>query len=75
MQHNQVGKYKKKESVLDARKGRTYLTPLNNQYTFIDYKKQGRQYVFKIEYKGKMYEISEKDYMHYTQDYILSKLK
>jgi poly(3-hydroxyalkanoate) synthetase len=74
MQHNQVGKYRKKESILDARKGRIYITPLNNQYTFIDYKKHSNEYVFIIEYKGHLYHVREKDYMQYTQDCLLSKL-
>jgi len=33
-QHNQIGKYTKKQDRLDAKKGRTFITPNNDEYTF-----------------------------------------
>jgi len=42
-QHNQTGKYIKKQDRLDAKKGRTFITPNNDEYTFDDYYKEGRK--------------------------------
>ena len=61
-QHNQIGKYIKKQDKLDAQKGRTFITPNNNEYTFDDYYKEGKKYIYVIGYKGKQFEIAEQDF-------------
>jgi hypothetical protein len=61
IQYNQVGKYKSKQSVLDAKKNRTFITPKGRTYMF-DYFKDGRKYIFTLIYKGIRMNIKESDY-------------
>ena len=73
IQYNQIGKYRKKESILNAKKGLLYITPENREYTFIDFKKVGRTYIFTLQYKSTFFDISEKEYMNSNDDSMLSK--
>ena len=59
IQHNQVGKYRKKDTVLDAKVGRTFVLPSGKSYEFTEYRKEGRRYIFVITYKGCRCQISE----------------
>lgn len=60
-QYNQIGKYVKKDEVLNAKRGRVFVTPKNRNYTF-DYRKEGRKYIFIISYNGYRMQMSESDY-------------
>ena len=62
IQHNQVGKYTKKEEVLKAKLGGTYILPSGRSYEFTEYRKEGRRYIFVITYKGRRFQIKESDY-------------
>ena len=73
-QHNQIGKYTKKEDVLNAKVGRIFVTPKNNEYTF-NYKKEGRKYIFIISYKGYNMQISESDFNRTPIDTLIDVMK
>jgi len=66
-QHNQIGKYTKKQDRLDAKKGRTFITPNNDEYTFDDYYKEGRKYIYVIGYKGTQFEVAEQDFESFAK--------
>ena len=70
-QHNQIGKYIKKEMVLKAKNGKTFVTPLNNSYIF-SYIKQGNRYIFIIEYKNRKMEITESEFNKTNIDDLLA---
>jgi len=69
-QHNQIGKYPKKELVLDGKKGRNFVTPKNKTYQF-DYEKIGNSYNFIIIYMGKRMRMKESDFNKHNIDDIL----
>lgn len=60
-QHNQIGKYTKKQDIFEAKKNRTFVTPNNREYQ-LDYEKIGNKYIIIIIYKGKRMQIKEQDY-------------
>ena len=60
-QVNQIGKYTKKDDVLMAKAGRTFVTPNNKEYIF-DFTKEGRKYIFVINYLGYKMRINESDF-------------
>ena len=62
IQHNQIGKYRTKESVLNAKIGGTYLLPSGKRYKFLSWEKQGRRYIYAIEYNGVKCRLSEVDF-------------
>ena len=62
IQHNQVGKYRSKDSVLDAKVGKTIVLPSGKEYQFKEYRKEGRRYIFVITYKGNHCQILESDF-------------
>ena len=62
IQHNQVGKYRKKDSVLDAKVGKTFILPSGKEYQFKSYRKEGRRYIFTITYKGNNCQFPESDF-------------
>jgi hypothetical protein len=62
IQHNQIGKYTKKEYVVSAKVGRTYVLPSGKSYLFKSYRKEGRRYIFTITYKEHNCQIRENDY-------------
>jgi len=70
-QHNQIGKYTKKEEFLNGYKGRTFVTPKNKEYVF-DYTKEGNKYIFIIGYQGKRMQIRESDFNKHKIDDLLS---
>jgi hypothetical protein len=70
-QINQIGKYTKKENVLLAKKGKTFVTPQNRTYVF-DYKKTGNKYMFIICYKGYRMQVKETDFNRSDIDDLLS---
>ena len=57
-QSKEIGKKRSKVSVLDAKKGRTFVTPKNRSYIF-DQKKVGNKYIFIIEYKDYRMQVDE----------------
>ena len=59
-QHNQIGKYTRKDEVLNAKVGKTFITPQNKEYSF-DYRKEGSKYIYIIVYMGKRWQIMESD--------------
>ena len=58
LQAKEIGKRRSKVSVLDAKKGRTFVTPKNRSYIF-DYTKVGNKYIFIIEYKDYRMQVDE----------------
>ena len=73
-QHNQIGKYIRKDELLNAKVGRTFVTPKNNQYTF-NYRKEGRKYIFIIGYKEYNFEIVECAYNLLEVDNLIESVK
>ncbi len=73
-QVNQRGKYTKKDSVLMAKSGRTFVTPNNKQYVF-DFIKEGRKYIFVINYFGHKMRISESDFNRANIDDLLGSME
>lgn len=71
---SQIGKYTKKEEVLNAKVGRIFVTPKNNEYTF-NYRKEGRKYIFIISYKGYNMQVSESDFNRTPIDTLIEILK
>jgi hypothetical protein len=71
-QHNQTGKYIKKQDRLDAKKGKTFITPNNNEYTFDDYYKEGKKYIYVIGYKGTQFEVAEQDFESFAKSKFLT---
>ncbi len=70
-QHNQIGKYTTKDEILLAKKGKTFITPSNNSYVF-DFKKEGRKYIFIIDFKGFKMQINEPDFNKTPIDTLLN---
>lgn len=75
IQHNQIGKYKKKESVLDAKIGKLFVLPSGKKYEFTEYKKIGRKYIFIITYLNHRCQISESDYFKMDMDKFLTQME
>jgi hypothetical protein len=73
-QRNQIGKYTKKEDFLNAKVGRVFVTPKNNEYTF-NYKKEGRKYIFIISWNGYKMQVSESDYNRTPIDTLIEIIK
>jgi hypothetical protein len=69
-QHNQIGKYTRKDEVLNAKVGKTFITPQNREYSF-DYRKEGRKYIFIILYMGKRWQILESEFNRSNIDDLL----
>lgn len=69
-QINQIGKYTKKESVLQAKNGKTFVTPKNRNYIF-SYVKHGNKYIFCIEFKGYKMHLPESDFNKSNVDDLL----
>ena len=57
----EVGKKSKKDDILDAKVGRTWVTPKNRHYQF-DYTKDGNKYIFIVIYKGHRMRCKESDF-------------
>jgi len=70
-QHNQIGKYTKKEEVLNAKAGRTFVTPKNKEYVF-NYRREVNKYIFIIAYNGRRMQIREGDFNKQNIDDLLS---
>jgi hypothetical protein len=73
-QVNQIGKYTKKDDVLMAKAGRTFVTPNNKEYIF-DFFKEGRKYIFVINYLGYKMRISESDFNRTNIDDLLCSIE
>lgn len=69
-QINQIGKYTKKDDVLMVKAGRTFVTPNNKEYIF-DFTKEGRKYIFVINYLGYKMRINESDFNRANIDDLL----
>jgi len=73
-QRSQIGKYIRKEDVLNAKTGREFVTPNNKSYTF-NYSKEGAKYTFIITYKGHNMRISESDFNRTPIDSLLQTME
>jgi|GEM_PF-3773368 len=73
-QHNQIGKYTNKEEVLMAKAGKTFVTPKNKEYIF-DFLKEGRRYIFVINYLGYKMRIKENDFYRTDIDDLLCSIE
>ena len=73
-QVNQIGKYTKKEDVLMAKAGKTFVTPNNKEYIF-DFTKEGRKYIFVISYLGYKMRIGESDFNRADIDDLLCSIE
>jgi hypothetical protein len=73
-QVNQIGKYTKKDDVLMAKAGRTFVTPNNKEYIF-DFIKEGRKYIFVIYYLGYKMRINESDFNRTNIDDLLCSIE
>jgi hypothetical protein len=73
-QVNQIGKYTKKDDVLMAKAGRTFVTPKNKEYIF-DFIKEGRKYIFVINYLGYKMRINESDFNRTNIDDLLCSIE
>lgn len=70
-QYNQIGKYTKKEVVLNAKKGRTFVTPMGKEYQF-DYERVSKNsYHFIILYKDKRWRMKESEFNRSDIDSLL----
>lgn len=70
IQHNQIGKYRKKDDVLNAKVGATFVTPKGRTYKF-NYEKVGRKYIFILEYRDTKMQVKEVDYNRSNTDDLL----
>ena len=75
IQHNQVGKYRKKEDVLNAKVGHTYVLGSRKSYEFTEWRKEGRKYIFVITYKGIRCQLKESDYNTMDLDKFLEQME
>ena len=73
-QHNQIGKRYRKLEILEAKKGRTFVTPNNKEYQF-DFIKEGNKYTFVIIYKGNRMRMSESDFNRTNIDSLLNSIE
>ena len=71
LQTKEIGKYRRKDSVLDAKCNRTFVTPQNREYSF-DYCKIGRSYMFILTYRGHKLRIKESDFNRFDIDELLN---
>lgn len=74
IQHNQVGKYKRKDAILDAKRGKTFVTPKNKSYVF-DYTKRGAKYIYVVIYAGHRMQILESDFTKVSIDDLLDAME
>lgn len=61
-QSKEIGKYTKKEDVLNTKVGRTFVLPSGKSYEFTEYRKEGRKYIFLVTYKGTRCQVKESDF-------------
>jgi hypothetical protein len=73
-QINQIGKYTRKQEIIDAKRGRTFITPQNRSYVF-DYNKVGAKYIFIINYLDKRWQITESDFNKTNIDDLLKSIE
>jgi hypothetical protein len=73
-QINQIGKYTRKQEIIDAKRGRTFITPQNRSYVF-DYNKVGTKYIFIINYLDKRWQITESDFNKTNIDDLLKSIE
>lgn len=70
-QASEVGKRRSKLSVMEAKKGRSFMTPQNRSYVF-DFEKIGNKYMVILIYKEQRMRVSEVDYNRTNTDVLLS---
>lgn len=71
LQRSQIGKYYKKDEILDAKVGKTFVSPNNKEYSF-DYRKEGRKYIMIVIFKGHRMQVKESDFNRFTIDELIS---
>lgn len=69
-QRSEVGKRRSKLSVMEAKKGHTFITPQRRSYIF-DFEKVGNKYIVILIYKDKRMQVSEVDYNTIPTDTLL----
>ena len=60
IQHNQVGKYKTKQSIIDAKIGSVFITPSNYEYELLRKEKVGKRWHYVYNWVNCPDEIKEK---------------
>ena len=60
IQHNQVGKYKTKQSIIDAKIGSVFITPCNYEYELLRKEKVGKRWHYVYNWVNCPDEIKEK---------------
>lgn len=73
-QFNQIGKRPKKDEVLNAKVGKTFVSPQNKSYSF-DYEKRGNKYIYIIIYKGERMQVAESDFNKTPIDVLLTAIE
>lgn len=61
IQHNQIGKYRRKEDVLNAKRGKTFVTPNGEEYQ-LDYEKRGNKYIIIFIHRGIRMQVKEAEF-------------
>lgn len=69
-----AGEYRKKDDVLNAKVAKIFVTPNNKEYVF-SYRKEGRKYIFIIEYKGHKMQVREHDFNTLPIDSLISTIE
>ena len=69
-QASQIGKYRKKEEVLNAKKGHTFITPKNREYQ-LDWEKIGNKFIIVVIYQGIRCQVKESIYNKTNTDDII----
>jgi len=70
-QASEVGKRRSKLSVLEAKRGSTFVTPQNRRYGF-DFEKVGNKYMVILIYREQRMRVTEVDYNRINTDVLLS---
>ena len=74
-QHNQIGKRPQKIEILEAKKGRTFVTPKGREYIFDFEQVTPRKIHFIVVYGGKRWRMSESDFNRTPIDSIIDSIE
>lgn len=74
LQRSEIGRKRSKQSVYDAKKGKTFVTPQNRSYQF-DYRIEGRKYIVILCYNNQRMQVSEVDYNRIDTDTLLKSME
>jgi hypothetical protein len=73
-QSKKIGKHTYKDEFLTARAGKKFVTPNNKEFIF-DFEKEGRKYIFIINYMGYRMKINESDFNKNNIDDLLNSIE